>query len=269
MTEPVRLDAPTYKPGRRSVSQHNQYVRCPLSYKLSRIDKVWRRPASWLSQGLAVHAAMEHWEKSDRTATLEELEAIYEDEFWASIGDQQTTTPDLEMWFGSGPYDPVADVERRRRVGWKQIQDLIAYTNDKGDPVWTTPDGKKAIELKFEVELGGVPVIGFIDKIVETNKGLTVRDIKTGAKPGDKFQLATYAEAIRLMYGVTIERGDYHMGKTGRPGRVQRITAADRQEVHEHFAWLEEQLKAGLFPPTEDESKCKMCDVAASCPFAR
>ena len=56
----------------RSVSQLQQYTKCPMAYKLSRIDKVWQRPAAWLIQGSAVHEAIEAWEKSGRTMTLEE-----------------------------------------------------------------------------------------------------------------------------------------------------------------------------------------------------
>ena len=57
-------------PKHRSVSQYNVFARCAYRYKLERIEKVWQRPASWLSQGLGVHKAMEEWELSNRELGL-------------------------------------------------------------------------------------------------------------------------------------------------------------------------------------------------------
>lgn len=252
----------------RSVSQHNTYERCPWAYKLQRIDRVWQRPASWLSQGLGVHVAMEKWELSDRKLTRDELVEIYREEFARSIEEQAETTPNLQFWFGSGPYPGPVDIERRWEVGENQLLSLVDWCEAHPDQkTWTTPDGEKAIELEFNVELGGVPVKGFIDQIVETEDGLIVRDIKTGAKPGDIFQLATYAEAVRLIYGVTPYAGDYLMGKTGKPTKTLPITEEARADVHTRFAALEANIQAGIFEPRPSKNTCKMCSVATSCEF--
>lgn len=253
----------------RSVSQYNAFTRCAYRYKLERVDKVWQRPASWLSQGLGVHKAMEEWEKSGRALSMEELEAIYSEEYTASIDAQAEDTPNLEYWFGSGPYPGPQDIERRFTKGLEQLHSLVSWCQEHEEvEIWETPDGDKAIELGFEVELGGVLVKGFIDQIVLTPKGLVVRDIKTGAKPGDAFQLATYSEAVRLLYGVKINRGDYFMGKTGRPGRAIIIDDNDRARVHERFRWLEEQIQAERFDPSPSIDTCRMCAVRAACEFA-
>lgn len=253
----------------RSVSQYNSFVRCSWSYKLNRIDKVWQRPASWLSQGLGVHVAMEEWERNDRQQSVETLVEIYREEFIRSVNEQAEITPNFDYWFASGPYAGPVDIERRFNVGEQQLRTLVDYClAHPEEKVWTTPDGDKAIELKFEVELGGVPVIGFIDQIIETPKGLVVRDIKTGAKPGDIFQLATYSEAVRILFGATANYGDYLMGKTGKPTRPIEITDEDRASVHESFAWLEEQIQAENFEPKPERNMCKMCSVRTSCEFA-
>lgn len=253
----------------RSVSQYNSYTRCSYSYYLQRIKKVWQRPASWLSQGLGVHVAMEKWELSERTLTRDELVEIYREEFTRSINEQAETTPNFDYWFGSGPYSGPVDIERRWGIGEQQLLSLIDYSlAHPEEKIWTTPEGDRAIENKFEVELGGVNVLGFIDQIVDTPKGLTVRDIKTGAKPGDIFQLATYAEAMHIMHGETPTGGDYLMGKTGKPTRRIEITERDREEVHEKFAALEENIQAERFEPNPSKQTCTMCSVRLSCEFA-
>lgn len=251
----------------RSVSQHNSFVRCSWSYKLNRIDKVWQRPASWLSQGLGVHVAMEEWERSERTKSREELIEIYREEFIRSVNEQAEDTPNFDYWFGSGPYSGPVDLERRFGVGETQLLGLLDYCEQSKDVIWETPDNDKAIELEFNVELGGVMVKGFIDQIVETPSGLIVRDIKTGSKPGDIFQLATYSEAIRIMHGVTINLGDYLMGKTGKPTKPIEITDEDRAGVHESFEWLEKEIQAGNFEPSPERNKCAMCSVQLSCDY--
>ena len=256
-------------PKHRSVSQYNTFARCAYRYKLERIEKVWQRPASWLFHGLGVHKAMEEWELSGRELGIDELVDIYQDEFIRSIDEQAQETPNFDFWFGSGPYDGEQDIQRRFAIGEQQLKDLVEYSLNSPDKIWTTPDGDKAIELPFEVELGGVTVKGFIDQVVERKDGsIIVRDIKTGSKPGDTFQLATYAEAIRILYDVTPVGGDYFMGKTGRPGRLKKITEQDRAEVHERFRWLEEQIQAEEFPPNPSKNTCAMCAVKLACDYA-
>lgn len=252
----------------RSVSQHNTYDRCPYRYYLERIEKVWQRPASWLSQGLGVHVAMEEWERSGRTLSIEDLVDIYREEFVRSIDEQAEITPNFDEWFGSGPYKGAVDIERRWTVGEEQLKALVQWSLDNPDQcIWTKPDGEPALELEFNVELGGVQVKGFIDQVVDTPKGVIVRDIKTGATPGDAFQLATYAEALRIEHGITPEHGDYFMGKTGKPTKLIPITPVDRERVHQKFADLEDNIRNERFDPKPSRNNCAMCAVKTSCQF--
>lgn len=211
---------------------------------------------------------MEAWEKSGRTLPYDELLKIYEAEFTRSIEEQAEQTPNFEVWFGSGPYSGPVDIARRWSLGAQQLEDLIEYcTSHPDDKPWVTPDRTPAIELEFKVTLGGVEVRGFIDQVLETPRGLIVRDIKTGARPGDSFQLATYAEAIRLTYGVTPIGGDYLMGKTGKPTRLIEISPERRAAVHEAFKDLDKRIKAGEFEPTTDKRSCVHCSVRTACPL--
>lgn len=199
----------------RSVSQRNTYNRCPWSYKLQRIDKVWQRPASWLSQGLGVHKAMEEWELSGRELPFEELVRIYEEEFIRSIDEQAQDTPNFDYWFGSGPYPGPVDIERRFALGRTQLESLVGWSlNHPEQTTWFTPDGDPAVELGFDVELGGVKVRGFIDHIVDTPKGLTVRDIK-GLAEDTKIPTPTGWATMG-----ELKVGDQVFGSDGKPCNV-------------------------------------------------
>lgn len=266
MTEPVLLPL-------RSVSQLNQYTRCPMNYKLARIDRVWSRPAAWLPQGTAFHAAAElHevWLSYGMPLSLEEAQDIYRWFYAEGINDLCDLTPNFEWWFWSGPYNGERDIERRYEIGLEQVDKFYNWRQSPGQTIWVTPDGTPAIELAFQVELDGIMVRGFIDAVVVEDGELRVRDYKTGNSPGDDFQLGVYALAIEILYGVRPLTGDYFMaGKKGKPARPTApydLSRWTREEITARFHEVEEQIQAGKFDPLPEPSKCGFCDVNYSCP---
>lgn len=263
----------------RSVSQINQYNRCPMSYKLSRIDKVWQRPAAWLGQGSAVHEAAEYWEKSGRTASLEETQDVFRESYRKHIEEAAETTPNFEYWFASGPYRGEADIERRYGIGLEQVEKYIAwYTNHPEEVIWIALDGTPGIEVGFDIDLDGVLVRGFIDAVIrydysEDNSAegpaTVVRDNKTGNLPGDDFQLAVYAVALAEQFGIQRPlRGDYWMGKSGKSTYPYDLTEWTREKVSAEFAKLEANIKAENFEPDPEPSKCRFCSVSTSCSYS-
>lgn len=267
MTETVDLPL-------RSVSQLNQYVRCPQAYKLGRIDKVWARPAAWLPQGSAFHAVAEEYEKrlvAGDTMGFDAALDLFREEYANGINDLCDVTPNFEWWFWSGPYSGERDVERRYEIGLEQVEKFIGWRHAEGQEIWVTPDGTPAIELEFAVELDGIMVRGFIDAVVVVDGELRVRDYKTGNSPGDDFQLGVYAMAIEMLFpGHRITTGDYFMaGKKGKPAKPTApydLTHWTRDKITARFHEVEEQIQAGNFEPLPEPSKCGFCDVNRSCP---
>jgi len=258
----------------RSVSQLNQYVRCPMAYKLGRIDKVWARPAAWLPQGTAFHAVAEEHERRIHTGdplSLDEAKDLFREYYAAGIGELCDLTPNFEWWFWSGPYSGERDVERRYEIGLEQVEKFFTWRQDPGQQIWVAPDGTPAIELAFKVELDGIMVRGFIDAVVVVDGELRVRDYKTGNSPGDDFQLGVYALAVSILYGIEPPRlGDYFMaGKKGKPAKPTKpydLTHWTREKITARFHEVEEQIQAGNFEPLPEPSKCGFCDVNRSCP---
>lgn len=257
----------------RSVSQLNQYVRCPQAYKLGRIDKVWSRPAAWLPQGTAFHAVAEEFERrmwAGKPMTLEEAKDMFSEQYSIGIETLTDLTPNFDWWFWSGPYNGERDVERRYEIGLEQVRKFYLWRISPGQEVWVTPDGKPAIELDFAIELDGIIVRGFIDAVVVVDGELRVRDYKTGNSPGDDFQLGVYSVAIEAMYGVKPPAGDYFMvGKKGANPRISGpydLSHWTRDVVAQRFAEVEERIQAGDFTPDPEPGKCGFCDVNYHCP---
>ena len=245
----------------RSVSQVNQYRRCPYQYYLQRIEKVWQKPAAWLPQGTAVHASVESYEKSDRTMTLDEAQAVYLDSY-VSECNAYLEKVSLVGWFWSGPYSPDEDIPRRRDLGLAQIERYLDFAAD--NPAPDTLDGVKAVEIPFEIQLGDVPARGFIDQVVKRKP----IDVKSGNKPGDEFQLATYAGALEQMYDIKPTQGYYWMGRAGALTTPFDLRDWTQQRLTDEFGEVNEAIESEIFDPDPEQSKCRFCDVRMSCEFS-
>lgn len=255
----------------RSVSQFKNYRDCGYRYKLEKIDRVWQRPAAWFPMGSAVHRAAEVYELTGRRLTLAEAQAVFEVSYADEVNEYLAVSPNMTEWFSSGQYGGEEDIPRRHDVGMDQVAKYLVYYGEGGKAadvrVWRTPDGDPAIELGFEVELGGVVVRGFIDAVMVMPDGtIVVVDNKTGANPGDEFQLKVYAEALRIAYGLTVTTGYYWMGKTGKLTKPYDLTTWSSEDVAAAFAAMDEAVKAERFEPNPGPN-CARCGVAESCPF--
>lgn len=280
----------------RSVSQLNEFTKCPMAYKLSRIDKEWSRPAAWLPQGTAVHSVLEAVELARVQGTpmsLDEAKELFKETYSKHTGALCAETPNFDWWFWSGPYNGTRDVERRFEIGLEQIEKFFAWRDANGQEIWVTPDkvdrrcmttenhehhvdgcecrpGEPAIELSFKIELDGILVRGFIDAVVVVNGKPLVRDYKTGAKPGDDFQLGVYALAVNTLFGTEITEGDYFMaGKKGvkaKPTPVFDLSKWTREAVTKRFHEVEAEIQAGNFEAKPEPDKCGFCSVNFSCP---
>src|SRR5690606_18020935 len=117
----------------RSVSQVKELEDCGYRYYLSRQatdedgNRLWRRPAAWLPQGLGVHKAAETFEKSGRAMTLEEVQKVYSESYDEETNKLLEETPDLSWWFRSGPYNGAQDIPRRYRIGLEQTARYVRY----------------------------------------------------------------------------------------------------------------------------------------------
>ncbi|MDA3643809.1 PD-(D/E)XK nuclease family protein [Saccharopolyspora indica] len=256
----------------RSVSQLKEYQKCAYAYYLHRIENAWERPAAWLPQGLAVHEAAEAWERSGRTMSLEQAQDVFKSSYATHTNRLAGDTPNFEYWFSSGPYKGETDAARRLGIGLEQVEKYIRYYMEAAPEqvIWITPSGQPAIELGFDIDLDGVRVKGFIDQVISIDEHgePIVRDIKTGNKPGDDFQLAVYAVAMNEMYGTDIKTGDYWMGRQGKPTKENYdLEVWTKEKVSEEFHKVDQSIRAGDFPASPEADKCRFCSVASACGF--
>lgn len=255
----------------RSWSQLSQYTRCPLSYRLARIDKVWERPDAWRPMGTAVHHAIEQYEKSERTLSVEEVLAEYRKVYRAEINAFLEVTPNAEYFHRSGPYNGLADIPRRWGVGEQHVLRYLSWAEKNTPAIWTTSDGAWALELPFNVDIGGVAVRGFIDQVVAEEGVLTPVDIKTGSSASDPMQLAVYRAALRQMVDgeVVSDYGRFLMTapKAGVREKEHYIVELETQ-LPDMFSAMDNGVEAGNFPAITGDH-CNRCGVLSSCPVGQ
>lgn len=267
------MEEPTEEVVYRSVSQLQQYERCPYAYYLARVKRAWQRPAAWLAQGTALHEAVEAYERSGRTMALEAAQDVFREAYRREINEACAVTPNWQYWFKSGPYAPAQDIPRRMQLGLDQVRRYFDWTaGHPEEAVWIAPDGTPAIELGFDIDLDGVRVRGYIDAVITIkstfDSELRVRDHKSGNNPGDDFQLGVYGLAVAETYGEMPPFGDYWMGRSGKATAPFDLSAWPKDRVTEVFHGLEDNIQAGRFPARPEPSKCKFCDVSAICEYA-
>lgn len=259
----------------RSVSQLQQYMDelggCAYRYFLSRVVKAWDVPAAWLPQGLGVHEAAEYWERSDRKASRDEVLEVYRQSYRTHTARLVEDTPNFNHWNTGWSLPGWDDVVRRAKIGEEQTGRYLDYYEKHSDErIWTAPDGTKAIELEFHMQLDQVKVMGYIDQVIEffnrVPLHLRLRDIKTGKKPGGTLQLKVYDLAIEDCFDTEIGEGDYWMGGPGKPTKQPYdLTLMSRGQVVDLFGRLDQGIKQEDFEPSPDPDKCRMCGVRSAC----
>jgi len=239
-----------YKGRTLSHSSISTYQQCPQKWKFRYIDKVPERPRSFFSFGKSVHSGMEYLfaQMKESFPALEKVLTHYR-EGWLSEGYE---TPAQEKWFF--------------KEGERILKGFYAKHKD---------DRKKVVdvELKFTIDIEGVPVTGYIDRIDETaSGGLGIVDYKTG-KAFDKSrvrrdpQLTMYQLACRDVFGKEVETVTlYHLNSLT-PLTVPAHTAHQEKELKALVVTAAQGINEKKFEPQpEPTGYCRWCDYMQICP---
>jgi hypothetical protein len=262
----------------RSVSQVSSYGQCAEAYRLSRVAKAPSRPAAWFTHGTAYHFAIEEYENSARKLSKEVLESLFRDLYKEEIEKAKERWPDEKDWLTGGNKKGWNDVKDREEIGVWQVHDYVDFADAHKDEWRILPmgNGRIATEVKFEITLGGVTVVGYIDQIREFRDGsLEVADLKTGTKePGSTMQLGVYKLVAFENTGKMPLTGVFV--KAGRPA-TEKVAVKPTKDIRRTLdEWTPELLgsmfsdmdrmeKLGLFLPNPQDGCERMCTVAENC----
>lgn len=241
---------PSWYQGRvLSHSSISLYQTCPQKWKFRYIDKVPEKPKSFFSFGKSVHASLEFlFEKKTEIPGLTEVLSHYKSN-WLSEGYE---TPEQERWY-------FLEGERILKGFYAKHQSEFGRILE--------------IEFKFTVQIGGVPITGFIDRIDRApHGGLALMDYKTG-KAFDKSrvkadpQLTLYQMAARQLLGKPVETVTlYHLNSLT-PLTVPAHSSKSEEALVSMIVTVGQGITNQKFEARVDEKgHCQWCDYQQICP---
>ena len=270
-TEPEEIEEPLPDGRkRRSFSQLSSYINCSEAYRLERIVRPHppKRPAAWFTLGLAIHKALENWELSHRTS---DMEADFIEEYNRVKAEQLEEQPDLGMWLNPWRGKTVHEsLDLNFEKGLEQIRAYQAWHADSNNflrPMIDPDDGTVWVEVPFEIELGGIPVIGFIDYVDENGLPL---DLKSGATKNSKpLQLGLYSVALKKQYGISGTTAQFFHTKVDGRSRYGLSEQYDTTRYTEEyltdlFVAMEKGIENNIYFPSPSDS-CGICPVERWC----
>jgi putative RecB family exonuclease len=184
-----------------SPSSFSAFKDCPLAFKFSYLDRLPQPPSAAASKGTLVHRALEHLmlrRAPERTlanalADLDRARADLADD--PDFTELELTLDEWEQFHGD------AEV-------------LVRKYFELEDPTTVVPIG---LELRLAATIGTVQLRGIIDRLELDAEGeLVITDYKTGAVPGERYELKRLAGVH--MYAAMVQ---HVLGK--RPVRVQLL----------------------------------------------
>lgn len=188
-----------------SPSKVSSFTDCALAFRFSAIDRLPEPPSVAATRGTLVHAALERLfvlEPDARTLP-------------AALACLEAAATDLRDHPELAGLELDAEAEATFRA---EAASLVERYFRLEDPRTITPIG---IELKLEIELGGVRLRGIIDRLeLDADGELVVTDYKTGKAPGERQEQQRLAGVA--FYSLLCER---LFGR--RPARVQLLYLAD------------------------------------------
>ncbi len=253
-----------------SHSAMSTWLNCGWSYYLSRIQKVPENPSYWLVGGKSVHECTEWYDRMEpqmQAIADVDCHAVFVD-YWRKNYDmanngmpfraggkatrQYPNKEDESWWLDNGPKMFHNWIEWR-----KQENPYTPYQLSGGD---------FAIETELNVEISGVPMKGFLDRLMVSPDGeLTVIDIKTSTRaPITYTQLGTYAVMCEKVMGVRPTKGAYFMARTGELTTPVDLDHYTENRLGSHLRGFKVAIDNNIFIP-QPGFMCGTCSVNHAC----
>lgn len=256
---------------RRSVSQYTSFAQCGEAVRLQKIAKAPSRPACWFLQGSASHHAIEAYENSGREMSANEAVDRFEDHYDADVAATLLKWPDWDAWMTGGRKKSEQDMLDRKVLGAHQVREYIRYA-EENVANWRII----ASEVKFEIDINGVDVLGYIDQIAQWADGsIEVRDLKGGSTiPGSAFQLGVYGLAAEEYMGVKPAKASFiKLAKLKSGNTKERPTIElthdlepwTRELIGQMFRDFDKAERQGLYLPNPQDGCERTCGVAQYC----
>jgi putative RecB family exonuclease len=234
-----------------SFTQISLYQSCPLCYKLQYIEGLKPKEKSYFSFGTVMHAAVEFFFRVNTPPppSLAELLQYYE-----------------QNWLSQGYASP--EEEARYKDYGRDILTRFweIHSTDFRLPV--------AIERNFNIDVQGIKLRGFIDRVDKLESGgLSIIDYKTNKELftadylAEDLQLTIYQMAAEQTWRLPVERLTLYHLRSNTPCHCPPRGPAQIDEARRLILEVADGINQGSFPAVEGPL-CP-CDFPEHCPYYR
>jgi len=154
------------------------------------------------------------------------------------------------------------------------VEQYIAWRKQNPNwKIWTTPDGRPAIELELTPVVADVPVKMVIDRIFDVDGQLVIVDLKTSKNtPTSTLQLGFYKLGLEVTFGTDalggeINWGNYYMSRGSNTVEMVDLSGYTYEKMEFLVKGFDKARKAGIFLPNTNSCQY-MCGLTAHCQFS-
>jgi len=259
---------PQYLPSHFSYSQLAAFEKCPLQYKFNFILKVPIKGKSVFSFGKTMHG------------TLHEFLKLYSEksnqkDLFGKNADNKMSFKTLLDFYEKNWIDEWYESKKQKEEYYKKGIEIIKNFWDKFEqnpPNILKINDQPALEMPFNLKIGGHTLYGVIDRIDDPKDGITIVDYKTGESKDkldadSKEQLLIYQIAAQEVLHIRPQKLAYFYLNDGK--MMSFLGTENELETQKEKIIKEiDQIKNSEFDPTPGW-QCQYCDFKDICDFAQ
>ncbi len=266
-------------PDHFSFSQLAAFEKCPLQYKFAFILRVLVKGKASFSFGKTIHNTLYNFLKQANEGGKNKQDNLFgfEGKGEPSFAKASKGFVDFDSlvkiyeknWIGEW-YENKKQKEEYYKLGKIIMKDFYSEFS-KNPPKILKINNEFALEMPFNLKIGGYTLRGVIDRIDELDEGVAIIDYKTGnskekLEADDKDQLLIYQIAAKEVFGIKPKELAYHylndnkkQSFFGRDMEIEKMKEKIIQEI--------EEIKISDFKATPGW-QCSYCDFKDICDFA-
>ena len=262
-------------PDHFSYSQLAAFSKCPLQYKFNFILKVPVRGKASFSFGKTMHATLHDFLKQANESGSKKQENLFgiagELEAKLPLGSLASLLTDIyeKNWINEW-YENKKQKEEYYKLG-KTIIKAFYEEFVKNPPKILKINQEFALEMPFNLKIGGYTLRGVVDRIDEMDGGVAIVDYKTGnskekLEADDKEQLLIYQIAAKEVFGINPKELIYHYLNENH--KISFLgTEKEIEKTREKIIQEIEEIKTSDFKATPGW-QCSYCDFKDICDSA-